>query len=180
MMAEIWLRIRATQVQNQAETAAFYVEIPGGNAGVKETLKIMRRIVREYRRNPLIVLTAQNITRNVPEKSWIGEIEAIHRFVRDNIRYMLDVNEVEVLQSPAHLLMTKQGDCDDKATLLATLLEATGHPARFVAVGFDQSNLTHVLVEARIGEDWIPLETTENVAPGWFPPNVNVNYTVHI
>ncbi len=167
-------------VNSAASDASFTIAIPSGNAGVRETLKVMRRVARDYRRNPLMIATAQNLLAGVTQKSWNDEIAALHRYVRDGIRYTLDTNEVEVLQTPTRLLRTRQGDCDDKSLLLATLLEAAGHPARFVAVGFDGVNLSHVLVEAKSGENWIPLETTESVEPGWYPENVNVCYMVHV
>lgn len=160
--------------------AAYEVSIGSGNSGVIDTLKVMRRMVREYRRNPEIISTAQQILQAVPEKWWIAELSALLRFVQYQIRYTLDVDEVEVLQSPVHLLQTMQGDCDDKSTLLATLIEASGHKAKFVAVGFDGINLSHVLVAAQVGEDWISLETTEQVNAGWFPPDVNKKYELNI
>lgn len=156
------------------------IEIGSGNAGVKKTLAVMRRVVLEYRQNPVIIGTAQRVLASVPNKNWNAEIRALHEFVRDRVRYTLDVNAVEVLQTPTRLLQTLQGDCDDKSLLLATLLEASGHPARFVAVGFDGVNLSHVLVEARNGADWLPLETTEPVPAGWYPPNVNTHYVVNV
>ncbi len=161
-------------------SAVFEVAIGSGNNGVKDTLRVMRRMVKEYRRNPQIIETVHSILAGVNEKWWIAELSALLRFVQYEVRYTLDVNEVEVLQSPTHLLQTRQGDCDDKSTLLATLIEAAGHKAKFVAVGFDGVNLSHVLVAAQVGEDWIPLETTEYVNAGWFPPNVNKKYEINI
>lgn len=161
-------------------SAVFEVRIGSGNRGVIDTLKVMRRMVREYRRNPQIIALVQSLLANVNEKWWVEELSALLRFVQRDVRYTLDVNEVEVLQSPTHLLQTRQGDCDDKSTLLATMIEAAGHKARFEAVGFDGENLSHVLVSAQVGNDWLPLETTEPVNAGWYPPNVNTKYVLNI
>ncbi len=160
--------------------AAFDVSIHTGNSGVIDTLKIMRRMVREYRRNPLIIETVHTILAPIPAKQTLAELSALLSYVQNEIRYTQDVNEVEVLQTPVHLLETRQGDCDDMSTLLATLLEAAGYSAKFVAVGFDRENLSHVLVAVRYGADWMPLESTEPVNAGWFPPNVNKQYELNI
>lgn len=155
-------------------------EIPQGVPGVMETLKIMRRVVKDYRMNPVVVQTARRLIANIPDKDFATEAAALFFFVRDEIRYTLDSNGGEMLQTPERLLTSRQGDCDDKATLLAAMLESIGHPARFRAVGFQPGELSHVLVETKIGEIWYPLETTEPVEPGWSPPGVVFSRVVHI
>lgn len=155
-------------------------QIPSGNAGVKETLKIMRRVVLDFRASPAVMQTARSLIASIPPKEFGTEIAALFFFVRDSIRYTLDTNGGEMLQTPDRLLQTRQGDCDDKATLLAALLESIGHPARFVAVGFSAGELSHVYVETRCGPDWYALDATEPHEPGWSPPGIVNRYAVHI
>lgn len=144
----------------------------------------MRHLARESKVNPVIIETARNLTQHLPQKDWVGQIKALHKFVRDNIRYLKDINNVETIQYPVRLLETKSGDCDDKATLLASLLESIGHPARFAALGFRPGVLEHVIVETLIGrgknKKWLPLETTEPVHAGWFPKGVKSKMVKHI
>lgn len=132
----------------------------------------MRNVTREAKKRLPVVELARSLVRNLPSKDWAGEVEALHRYVRDDIRYVKDVRGVETVAVPEYTAETAQGDCDDKAVLLASLLEAIGHPARFTAIGFRPNNFNHVFVETKIGPDWIPLETTEPVEIGWHPPNV--------
>ncbi len=103
----------------------------------------------------------------------MAEIERLWRFVRDQIRYVRDVHGVETVQTPERTLQIGQGDCDDKATLLAAMLESIGHPARYVALAFQPSNFSHVLVETKVGRGpratWIAMETTELKPFGWYP-----------
>jgi len=112
------------------------------------------------------------LTRMLKQKDWMGEIRALTHFVRDRIRYVRDINGVETVHTAEKILEQGQGDCDDKSILLASLLEAIGHPTRFVAVGLKPHRFSHVYVETKVGNKWLPLETTENVAIGWSPPNV--------
>ena len=159
--------------------------ISEGTEGVRETLAIMRSIARRYRSDPSIVEYARRLVMGVPQKDWLGQVRKIFYFVRDRIRYVQDPNEVETLSTPEYLLanMSAGGDCDDKSVLLATLLEASGHPARFRAVGFEGGALTHVYVETKLGERWIPLDTTESLDAGelmFDPREVKNSSTVHV
>jgi transglutaminase-like putative cysteine protease len=95
---------------------------------------------------------------------------------------------VETLQTPKELLRTKQGDCDDKATLLATMLQTIGFPTRFCAVGVREGPYSHVLVEAKAPghpkadrNGWVALETIlPGVEPGWFPPDATRKMVAHV
>lgn len=146
--------------------------IPEGPRGVNMTLRAMSRYVKQAKRQYPIRELALSLVQRNGQKDWFGEIRDIHAFVRDNIRYVKDIRGIETLATPEMTLKIGQGDCDDKATLLAALLEAVGHPTRFVALAFSPDQFAHVLVETKLGKKWIPLETTEPVEPGWYPPRV--------
>lgn len=148
---------------------AFFGSIPKGVAGTKATLNLMRDIVRMYRKHPLIRQTAAELVSDLPQKSWIGEIDRLHRFVRDHIRYLKDTRGVETVQTPTVTLDLGQGDCDDKSVLLASLLESIGHPTRFVAIGYQPGRYEHVYVETKLNNSWISLDPTEPVPVGWTP-----------
>lgn len=143
-----------------------------GAAGTLQTLKLMRSLVREYKIKLPIRELALKLVAPLKQKNFVGEVKAIHKFVRDEIRYVRDIVGVETIQTPVKTLDYAQGDCDDKATLAASLLEAIGHPTRFTAVGFKPGQFSHVLVETKVGRDWVAVETTEPVPLGWRPPGI--------
>jgi transglutaminase-like putative cysteine protease len=147
-------------------------EVSSGLAGIDQTLAIMRKWVFDYKINPIIREVALNQVRYLPQKDFYGEAKVMHNFVQNHIRYVRDIADTEVIQTPLKTLEYGQGDCDDKATLLAALLESIGHLTRFHAVGFRPGKISHVLLEDNINDQWIPLETTEPVAMGWLPPNI--------
>lgn len=136
-------------------------KIPSGEAGTIETLKYMARLVRAYKTHPLIFQLSRHLTKSLKQKDFAGEAKVIHAFVRDKIRYVKDVNGVETLQTPVKTLEIGTGDCDDKSTLTATLLESLGHPTRFVVVGHSPGKFCHVYLETKIGSRWFAIETTE-------------------
>lgn len=161
---------------------ATFLDIGEGRDAVYQTLKQMRRLVREGRIDPEIRACALAIVQHVPGKDWVGEISQLFAWVRDNVRYVRDVQEVETLQTPRKTLELLQGDCDDQATLLATLLACIDHPSRFVACGFDSDPdmLSHVFVQARVGNGWMSLDTTEPMHMGWEPPDITDRCVVHV
>jgi transglutaminase-like putative cysteine protease len=147
--------------------------IPDGIEGVRATLAVMASIVREWRHRAEVTECAREIIAAIPEKDHAAEMAAIFAFVRDGVRYTMDTNGVERLQTPDYTLRVRQGDCDDKSILLAALLESIGIPARFTAIGFAPDSFEHVYVEAAPDfSAWVALDATEQVPPGWSPPDV--------
>jgi len=146
--------------------------IPDGAAGVRATLNIMRKLVRENKTNIKLRRLALSLVKDNDQKNWLGEVRDLHAYVRDHIRYVKDVDGIETVHSPEQVLNFGQGDCDDKSILLATLLATIGHPTRFVAIGLRPGIFQHVFVETKIGNKWIPLETTEPVEVGWRPKGI--------
>jgi transglutaminase-like putative cysteine protease len=164
----------ATQATPRSSSGRVYTltGIPDGVEGTRATLSFMVKYVKEYRVHPRIVELARSIVSDLPGKAFRQEAARLQNWVRENIRYTLDVYDVETLQTPLVTLDLKQGDCDDQSILLATLLNAIGHEARFVAVGLDRAmpdNFEHVFVETKIGGEWLPAETTEPVRLGEYP-----------
>lgn len=147
--------------------------IPDGPNGTRETLKHMRQLVQQGKLNPDNRYLANDITAAVPAKDWNGELCALFNWVRANVRYALDPNEVETIQSAATTIKLGYGDCDDISVLLATLCECAGHPCCFVALGFGApGDFSHVVVIASgAGElPFVGMDATEGQPFGWFPP----------
>jgi transglutaminase-like putative cysteine protease len=156
--------------------------IPSGREGIKRTLQAMSRMARAFKKDAGIRELAARLVRDLPQYDTAGEIRALHAFVRDFIRYTSDIAGVETLQTPRATLEMGVGDCDDKSTLLAALLESINKKTRFVAVGFGEgSGHSHVLVEVRVGKAgrWVPLETIKPVEAGWGPANVKRRMVAH-
>lgn len=165
--------------------------IPGGEAGTRETLRMMRDLVHAAVRRPdqIVRRQAESLVLMLPARDWFAEIRALQEFVRDQIRYVRDPVSVERIQTPEQSLQSRQGDCDDKATLLAALLDSIGHPARFAALGFEGrgNGFSHVLVETKVKKtgidmrDWMPLETILPDKPaGWYPNGVTNRYVLKV
>ena len=153
--------------------------IPDGIPGIRATLKVMSGLVKTYKSQQPIRELALSLTRDLQQKDYVQEVKRIHAYVRDTIRYVKDIHGVETIQTPVQTLRIGAGDCDDKSTLVASLLESIGHPTRFVAVGFAKNMLSHVLVQTKVANNWINVECTENVPLGWRPPNIKAMMVEH-
>lgn len=99
------------------------------------------------------------------QKDFESEARALLAFVRDQVRYVGDIDGVETLHDPVTILKMRAGDCDDKAILLASLLLAIGgdgiHRPRFVAVSLQPDRFSHVWVQDFVYGKWVDLEPTE-------------------
>lgn len=154
--------------------------IANGATGIRQTLKIMSAVTNKYKAAPAIRELALRLVSHLPQKGWKQEALAIHTFVRDHIRYVKDIRGVETIQTPIQTLRLRQGDCDDKSILSAALLEALGHPTKFVAVGFQgNGSYNHVFTQTKIGNNWITLETTEPWPMGKTCPGIKNKMQQH-
>lgn len=144
------------------------VRYANGKRGVAQTIGIMRRLVNEGRVDPSIRSAAAGIVYLTPEKDAYCEVQAIFDHVQNRIRYLSDVNDVETIATAAKTLAFKQGDCDDKSILLASLLETIGYPTRFVVAGYSVPGaLEHVYVQVCMDGEWIDADPTEPHPLGW-------------
>ena len=167
------------------------LSIRSGSGGVTDTLKLMAQVAKQYKVDPVIRQTAARAIQAAPEKDDLAEAAALQDWVRTNIRYTGDVLDVETLQTPDYTLQEGYGDCDDQATLLATMLLAVGIPAAYCAVGVDGEPFSHVMAFAGLRgytPPYVSLETTlttdpsngQFIGPGWFPLNATSVRFFHI
>jgi transglutaminase-like putative cysteine protease len=154
------------------------LSIPDGIAGIRATLAHMTAYVREYKKAPEIRRLAGLLTQNLPGKDFRAEVAALFDYVQHDIRYLLDIADVETLQTPLVTLENGSGDCDDKSTLLAALLESIGHKTRFLAASYG-GDVEHVFVETMIGSSWVALDATEPHPMGWRTPGITKEYYSH-
>ena len=107
--------------------------IPEGPAGTQATLQRMAKLVREYRQHPTLRQLAVELTTQLSNRDYVGELFALRQFVAQYIRYVPDIRETETLHTPLRTIQNRGGDCDDQAILVATLAETLNKPTRFVA-----------------------------------------------
>jgi hypothetical protein len=148
--------------------------IPTGLAGTRRTTAHVGRLIRDgagdfyVRQKAIDILLA----RGVPPKDYLGEIAALFQWVQRHVRYTKDPFQIEVLHSARRMLELRAGDCDDMTIVLGALVKSVGHPVRIVLTGPDPRRpdlFSHIYLEARHHDQWIPLDATMPYAMGWSP-----------
>jgi hypothetical protein len=142
-----------------------------------DPLQKMQEMVYRFKTAPQIREWAAFLIKGCHPMDQICHINKIFRFVSDQIAYMSDPHGMDYFSTPFETLQIRAGDCDCKAILLATLLEACGNETRFVMIP------NHVFVEVAIkrsnihkvprywfrrqnsGLWWIPLDSTASRSP---------------
>lgn len=158
--------------------------LQGGLPGAIQTLTRMRDLARASLREPAQQIRETALALTVGSSGWTDQVRALQSWIQTNVRYVQDpiddTGGVELVQSPQKTLDYGAGDCDDQATLLAALLSAVGHPARFIAVGFRGEPLSHVLTQTKVGSCWVSAETIQPRPLGWFPSGVTSHYLMKV
>lgn len=118
-----------------------------GKSGNLETVEVMKGIARARASNPLVRQLALQIllSHKVPSNYYKDEALAIARFVKEKVRYVRDITNVETLMDPLTLIDQiqrgeAQGDCDDMSLLIATLLLSIGHQPYFRIIKYTDDN----------------------------------------
>jgi transglutaminase-like putative cysteine protease len=154
--------------------------IPDGHAGIMRTVGLMRALVEEWKVDAQVMNTAAQLIARAPQFDTRAELEAVFRFVRDRIRYVMDPVGVESVATPIATMRRGIGDCDDQCVLLGALLESVGHPVRFVIGDFDGTGFSHVWLQAfdRDAMQWVDMDPIKPGAPlGWRAPGLLSEWT---
>jgi len=189
---------------DSARFPSFFGSIPSGVGGVISTLRLMVSRSRQFlkprsgdaraaQRLLEVRMLAQQLTACLPEKDYWGEVESLHQFVRDSIRYTHDMLSAETVQDPDYTLFVRSGDCDDKSILFCCLANCIGYRTRFCAIGMPTCDdprgeaFSHVsgqcLIEdfGWVNAECIPVdEDGTKVQLGWFPDQATCWMFAHI
>ena len=179
-----------------APLSGYFGTIPGGLAGVKCTLRILVNVCRSFLKPATPEATAALLTvrtcaarliKPCQSKDEVCEATRLHAFVCHSIRYTKDMRTAETVQYPNITLTEGYGDCDDKALLFAALAETVGFETRFVGIGVNGEDFSHVSAQLMIpGTGWvnaetIPMDDNGTYQPlGWFPPDCTVWMWAHV
>ena len=135
---------------------AEYSVLPEGqDASVDATVNLMSEMAKGKwgARSPKVRALAINIINkaNVPDKDYFGMVDAIHNYVRDEIRYVKDVVGQETLSYPEETLFnSKAEDCDGKSIAEMALLGSIGIRSYPVVIGLIPNHFSHVYIHVEI------------------------------
>lgn len=120
------------------------------NPTLDDTIAAMTRLSQSAKKDLGIIQLARKRCAQLEPGDYNSEIVAVYRWVCRNIRYVRDINNVEFVMSPQKIVEARAGDCDDMACLLSALLQAIGNECRFVVVGFESKQPSHVFCQVAV------------------------------
>lgn len=124
-----------------------------------EELRFLRSLVDRFRADPAIRERAMTIIRDagIPSRDKRGQALAIASWVRSNVYYVHELPER--FQWPTETIRARAGDCDDFATLTASLLEAIGIRSLLVTMQID-GRWAHIFTAAALPTGVLPLDAS--------------------
>lgn len=136
--------------------------LPGMDSA--RTRQIVAELGRAYGRHPLMrafVVRQVLEPARVHPRDALGTVRAVHAWVRDRVRFQAEPGE-QIL-TPGRVLIWRFGDCDDRAGLLAAMLESVGVRWRLVLLA-RQGVPFHIWPQAFVKGQWIDVETSDDRA----------------
>src|SRR5579864_144100 len=144
------------------------IPLASGDAGVAQTIRAMRRLIEQGKKDPAVHEAAAQIitTAAVPAFDWAGEIRAVYNWVLRNIRFTRDVQGKETLHTAPEILRLRIGDCDDFTILICSLLGTIGHKCRILTISKpeDERNFSHVFPQVLVNGSWLTLDAARRGA----------------
>ncbi len=132
--------------------------------------------LEKERRQPTAEIRAKAADLTKGKKTDLDKIQALYDYVGPNFRYISLSFGVGRFQphAAADVLHNEYGDCKDKHTLLASLLEASGYHVSSVLINSGRkldadipspSQFDHVFTQVPLGKEEIWMDSTTEVAP---------------
>ncbi len=126
--------------------------------GSPDTLNKMREHVWGNRgeKSPVVRQFTEDVVRGIRDKDYLSEILAIRNVGLSKVHYINDPLHVEYIKDPERMVNEIRADgqtladCDEIASLIATLCLQVGRLVEFVVVGFGHpGDYSHVFCHAK-------------------------------
>ncbi len=132
-----------------------------GDAGVAQTIALMRQLVNDAKKDPVVNRAAVEVLRNTPQFNPAADAQAIFDFVKNNFRFVNDPIGTQALRPVRETLNLRAGNCANFSMLVAALGETVGYRSRFVTVAADPadpSQFSHIYPELEINGEWLAVD----------------------
>lgn len=120
-------------------------KISEGDAGTRETVRLIRGLINQGRKDIRIRRLAEGLLSGHPLDRLSQEeiLFILFDYVKKNISYLNDPVDVEFIRSAPRLLSEPFGDCDDYTVLLGSLAESVGIPVGIKVIDAENDNRFH-------------------------------------
>lgn len=138
------------------------------DSGVLATVAEINARAERVAQLPALRTASLTIVGRVGDDDQAAQLDALANFVRQNVQFVRDPQDVEYMQSADVMLLAisdqgyARGDCDDHCELFVTLCLAIGIPAQVVAVSTPGSGrLNHVVAQAWLESGPVEVDLTQ-------------------
>ena len=146
---------------------------------VEDRIKHIADLIDEGKEDVMIRQLTTDIIKNVRERDYEGDLKAIFKWMRSNIRYTHDPHELDTYQRARRTVDMKAGDCDDMSILIGAMSQSVGYPIRLKVVAFEADEYEHIYplvgIPPSVPRRWIALDATVNNPVGWEVPKGEVS-----
>ena len=146
-----------------------YVEVTEvGN--IDERIQIMQNVIRESISDPVIRSRAASLVKNIRPGQDEKELQAVFRFIKNNVRFTEEPGEI--FQDSSTSLKLGIGDCDDMVILASSLMYHLAFPLRIRVVGTKgDQDFSHVYLLVGTPKNnpqkWISFDPSVDRPLGW-------------
>lgn len=145
---------------------------------IEDRIDMIFEEIDSGKRDPVIRQLLSEILKDVTEKDYEGELQAIFDWVRKNIRYTRDPHNLELFQKPSRIIELGLADCDDLSIIIGAMVQSIGYPLRLRVIGVQSADPEHIypLVGVPPSENnlesiqWVAMDASVNQPIGWQLP----------
>ena len=169
------------------EGQSFSFSPQAGERGTSEMLAVMAALVKSSNLRGIVDRVAGAIARDA-KAAGVTALAGVYDFLRAHLDFKPDPFGTDQVTAPDTLLQRiaengrTSGDCDDVATLGASLIRAMGFEPVFLVMGkpgdldpaTGRLKLKHVFYGARVRGTIVPFDPQERIPPGVWPPKWSI------
>ncbi len=149
---------------------------------LEDRIEALRKLVNDGKKDPVVYAFARKAVNGrcgrdwcVSEKDTLGELRALYKAIRKNVRYTSDIANIDSYQTPSKTLKLHTGDCDDYSSLAASAALSLGIPVRFKVIRTKGArDWNHIYTEMGIPRQrptkWVPFDASVAKSLGWEAP----------
>ena len=121
----------------------------------------LKKLIYADMNHPNVRILAQQITRGYNTN--LGKARAIYNWIKQNIHYTRDQENLDIYTRPSMLIELGRGDCDDSAMLYSSLAKLAGIPIKLKVITQDQRVWSHVYPLALTNGKFLPYDAAAPV-----------------
>lgn len=136
-----------------------------GNPGIFQVVGFLNKLIEKYKKNLKIRKLSVRVARGGGTD--FERAKKIFFYLKNHVKYVKDILDIETIQTPIQTLYIGAGDCDDMVLLLGSMLESIGIPVVMVVADYTGRGFSHIYLYAKIKKNkWIALDPAMKKYPG--------------